>query len=185
MNTTIYFVRHAHSTYTPDELGRPLSEQGLADAHKITACLEYENIDCVIASPYKRAIQTVEGVAFAHQKEIQLVDAFRERLLSSRPLVNFSDAVQKVWRDPSFSWEGGESNDEAQKRAVEQLTKLLHTHEGQTIVIGTHGNIMMLMMNYYDAAYGYECWSQLRMPDLYKLTFSRQNLVTIQRVSTH
>lgn len=26
--TTLYFVRHAHSTYTPDEVERPLSEKG-------------------------------------------------------------------------------------------------------------------------------------------------------------
>jgi len=27
--TTLYFVRHAHSTYTPDEVERPLSEKRL------------------------------------------------------------------------------------------------------------------------------------------------------------
>jgi 2,3-bisphosphoglycerate-dependent phosphoglycerate mutase len=46
--TNLYFVRHAHSTYTPDELKRPLSEKGQADAEKITRILKKENIDYVI-----------------------------------------------------------------------------------------------------------------------------------------
>ena len=62
MQTTIYFVRHAHSTYTPDELGRPLSPKGYMDAERITDSLKHESIHYVLASPYKRAIQTVEGI---------------------------------------------------------------------------------------------------------------------------
>lgn len=35
MKTNLYFTRHAHSNYTPDEYSRPLSEQGIVDADKI------------------------------------------------------------------------------------------------------------------------------------------------------
>ncbi|MCC2441947.1 histidine phosphatase family protein, partial [Bacillus paranthracis] len=35
MLTNLYLVRHAHSTYTPEELKRPLSEKGLKDAYKV------------------------------------------------------------------------------------------------------------------------------------------------------
>ena len=34
--TTIYFVRHAHSTYTKEERERPLSEKGYLDAENVT-----------------------------------------------------------------------------------------------------------------------------------------------------
>ena len=40
MQTNLYFVRHAHSTYSSDELGRPLSERGLVDARKVTEILK-------------------------------------------------------------------------------------------------------------------------------------------------
>ncbi len=63
MITSIYFVRHAHSTYTPDELGRPLSKKGFEDAKRVTESLLSENINVVLSSPYKRAIQTVQGIA--------------------------------------------------------------------------------------------------------------------------
>ena len=82
MLTNLYFVRHAHSTYTPDELGRPLSDKGQVDAEEVTQFLKKENIDIVISSPYKRAIQTVEGIAEFSDKEIIIDHGFRERILS-------------------------------------------------------------------------------------------------------
>ncbi len=65
MLTNLYLVRHAHSIYTPDELERPLSERGFADAQTVTKLLKKENIEFVYSSPYKRAIQTIEGLANA------------------------------------------------------------------------------------------------------------------------
>ena len=51
--TTIYFVRHAHSTYTKEERERPLSEKGQLDAENVTHLLKDRHIDVVISSPYK------------------------------------------------------------------------------------------------------------------------------------
>ena len=74
LQTDLYFVRHAHSTYTPDELGRPLSERGFTDANTVTDLLKRKAIDYVYSSPYKRAIQTVKGIAKYIGKEIELVE---------------------------------------------------------------------------------------------------------------
>jgi 2,3-bisphosphoglycerate-dependent phosphoglycerate mutase len=125
----LYFVRHAHSTYTPDELGRPLSNNGLADAERLTNILENENIDIIISSPYKRAVQTVEGTAKVIGKEVIIEDGFKERNLSVKPVEDFNLAITKVWEEPSFSWEGGESNVIAQKRGIKATLKLLETFE--------------------------------------------------------
>ena len=43
--TTIYFVRHAHSTYTKEERERPLSEKGHLDAENVTRLLKDKHID--------------------------------------------------------------------------------------------------------------------------------------------
>ena len=72
--TNLYFVRHAHSIYTPEELERPLSKKGFEDAQRVTELLKTEKIDVVISSPYKRAIQTVQGIAESRDKNIQIVD---------------------------------------------------------------------------------------------------------------
>ena len=112
--TNLYFVRHAHSAYSTDEIGRPLSEKGISDATKVTDLLKQEGIDIVISSPYKRAIQTVEGTAQCIEKPIEIVEGFKERILTIQPAEDFTQAITKVWEDENFFWEGGESNLTAQ-----------------------------------------------------------------------
>lgn len=103
MITNLYFVRHAHSIYSTDELGRPLSEQGLIDAKEVTDLLIEEDIDIVVSSPYKRAYQTVEGIALHLEQEIEINDDLKERVLSEQPVDNFNEAILQVWSDFDFS----------------------------------------------------------------------------------
>jgi 2,3-bisphosphoglycerate-dependent phosphoglycerate mutase len=178
MRTNLYFVRHAHSVYTPDELGRPLSEKGMRDARAVAELMECESIDLVLSSPYKRAVQTVEGIA----ADIELIDDFRERTLSNSPVPDFAFAIQQVWQDEQFAWEGGESNEAARMRGVETTLALLDKHAGKNIAIGTHGNIMVLIMNYFDPAYDFQFWKELSMPDIYKLSFNGDKLIEAARI---
>ena len=180
--TTIYFVRHAHSTYTKEERERPLSEKGQLDAENVTHLLKDRHIDVVISSPYKRAIQTVQGIANTYDVSIQIEEDLRERLLSSESVTDFNDAVQKVWEDWDFAHEGGESNDVAQRRAVICMQNILKKYEDQNIVIGTHGNIMVLLMNYFDSKYDFRFWKTIRMPDIFKLNFHNEDLVSAERI---
>lgn len=180
--TNLYFVRHAHSTYTPEELKRPLSEQGFKDAQIVTKGLIPEEIDIVVSSPYLRAIQTVEGIAKYINKEIDVIDGFKERKLAESSVKDFSEAITKVWEDENFSWEGGESNIVAQKRGVEATFHVLEKYKGQHIAIGTHGNIMTLIMNYFDKQYDFNFWNNLTMPDIYRLNFEGKELKSVSRL---
>ncbi|WHX24565.1 histidine phosphatase family protein [Virgibacillus halodenitrificans] len=182
MVTNLYFVRHAHSTYTPNELGRPLSNCGRQKAEKVTQLLKDEDINYVISSPYKRAVQTVEGISRLIEKKVMLVDDFKERKLSEEPIRNFNVAIRKVWEEKTFSWQGGESNVIAQKRGVNATLKVLEKYEGENIVVGTHGNIMVLIMNYFDEKYSFNFWEKLDMPDIYKLVFEKKKLREVKRI---
>ncbi|PKJ55949.1 histidine phosphatase family protein [Bacillus sp. SN10] len=182
--TTIYFVRHAHSTYTKEERERPLSEKGHLDAENVTHLLKDKHIDGVISSPYKRAIQTVQGIANTYHVSIEIEEDLRERLLSSEPVADFNDAIENVWEDWSFAYEGGESNDVAQRRAVICMQSILKKYKGKNIVIGTHGNIMVLLMNYFDSKYDFQFWKTIHMPDVYKLTFDNYCFISAERVKS-
>ena len=182
MQTNLYFVRHAHSTYSSDELGRPLSERGLVDARKVTEILKGKNIDYVVSSPYKRAIQTVEGIATYIDKGIEIENDFKERKLAAEPVKDFTRAITKVWENPSFSWDGGESNIVAQKRGIDIFLKILDKYEGKNVVIGTHGNIMVLIMNYFDKKFDFHFWQELDMPDIYRLSFDNNKLIEVNRI---
>ncbi len=182
MITAIYFVRHAHSDYTADEWNRPLSARGWQDAKLITEILSNQSIDLIISSPYKRAIQTIEGLASQLSSGIMINDDFRERLLSDQPVDDFNQAISQVWSDPSFFYEGGESNIVAQQRGVNALNSILTQYNGKNIVISTHGNIMVLIMNYFDSQFDFAFWRKLAMPDIYRMTFTEHLLIKVDHI---
>ncbi|VDH00441.1 bifunctional RNase H/acid phosphatase [Lysinibacillus sphaericus] len=182
MRTTIIFVRHAHSTYTPDELGRPLSSKGFSNAATMYEVLKIESIDTVISSPYKRAVQTVEAIAKFIGQKVIIDNGFMERKLSDQPVEDFDIAIREVWENPTFSWNGGESNEIAQQRGIAATLRVINLYEGNNIAIGTHGNIMVLIMNYFDEQYDFNFWENLEMPDAYKLVFDNKQLLEVKRL---
>lgn len=169
--TCLYFVRHAHSVYSADEYGRPLSERGYQDAQRVTEILKTENINRILSSPYRRAIETVEGISRFLGIEIERKEDFKERVVASHPVEDFALAMAKLWGDEQFAWPGGESNQTARARGVHAVKRVLETYPGENIVIATHGNLMVLTMNQFDSRYDFSFWKQLAMPDVYKLTF--------------
>jgi len=176
---TIYLVRHAESAYNPDEYGRGLTEKGKRDALRMTEALKAYDIDLVVASPYKRAVDTVQGIAVAKKLPILLDKRLRERQLAIGPVADFDEAVKAVWMDPDFSHPGGESNRVAAERGTQAIGDLLHKyHDKSHIVVGTHGNLMTLIMQRFDARYDYHFWkNKLKMPDVYGLKFQDKSFI--------
>ncbi|MFJ5767166.1 histidine phosphatase family protein [Lysinibacillus sp. NPDC093210] len=96
--TIVYFVRHAHSVYTNDEYNRPLSEKGFLDAQKITQQFKQLDVHTIYSSPYKRAIQTIEGIANFKGLPIKIIDALKERTLGITLAYDFLQAMEQVWK---------------------------------------------------------------------------------------
>lgn len=68
--TTIYFIRHAEPNYdNHDDMTRELSEKGLKDRALVTEFLRDKEIDAVLSSPFKRAVDTVGE--FAKQQGVR------------------------------------------------------------------------------------------------------------------
>lgn len=62
--TEVYFVRHAEPNYdNHEDTTRELTEKGLKDRALVTEFLRDKEIDCVLSSPYKRAVDTVGDFA--------------------------------------------------------------------------------------------------------------------------
>lgn len=180
--TKIYLVRHAHSTYTPDEFNRPLSEQGYQDATGLIELMKDIPIDIAISSPYKRAIETIEPVCKSRQLNIIKHNRFRERLLSAEPVIDFQASLYKLWHETAFSYDGGESNQQAQKSAVEAIFELLEAYTNKNIIVGTHGNTMVLIMQYFDKTYDYQFWKSLEMPAVYEMCFETNQYKSIAQI---
>jgi len=179
-------IRHAQSPFVlGEERTRPLSLKGEMDAHKITALMENVKIDAIISSPYKRAIQTIEDIAKHHHLEVQVLEELKERTLKGNYRLSeeeMNQAIESSFEDADFSLQEGESVNDVQNRAIPVIHHLIKKHEGKTKIIGTHGNVMTIILNYYNKKYGYDFWQSTTKPDIYKLIFSSTKLVDVQRL---
>ena len=186
VNTTIYMIRHAKSPFVVgQELTRELSTQGLIDAKKVADIMDNKKIDLIVSSPYTRAIQTIEEIATNKDIEIIVYEELRERQLKGAFKLTEDEIYQAIktsFEDIDFHLTDGESIRDVQNRAIPVIKDLLNNYEGKTIIIGTHGNVMTIIMNYFDKAYGYEFWKNTSKPDIYKLVFSGENLLSVHRL---
>jgi 2,3-bisphosphoglycerate-dependent phosphoglycerate mutase len=186
IKTEVFFVRHAESLFRPgEERSRGLSEKGTMDAVKVSDVLVNEDIDIIISSPYERAILTVKSLAERLKKEIILKEDLRERKLAGDNYEitreKFIETKRMVFDDWEYSLPGGESSKQAQERAINVFLKILDKFKGKNIVVGTHGDIMTLIMNYFNNEYGYEFWQSTTMPDIYELVFMGITLESVRR----
>jgi 2,3-bisphosphoglycerate-dependent phosphoglycerate mutase len=167
--SVFYLIRHAHAKWTPDE-ERPLSAQGMRDAIGVADALRAMSISRIVSSPYRRAVQTVQPLAERLNLAIEIEPDLRERSLGTpEPGTDFVSAVEATWSDPSFAYPGGESNETAQRRAVAVVRRLLRAHAGRHIALSTHGNLLALLVQYFDRRVGFDFWRALSTPDIFAL----------------
>jgi 2,3-bisphosphoglycerate-dependent phosphoglycerate mutase len=174
-DTVVVLVRHAHAQWTPDER-RPLSERGRIDAERLAAGLVHCPVEAVYASSATRAQETVAPIAATLDLPVKVVDDLRERKLSGEPVDDWLAAVRATWDDASFVWPGGESNQAAQCRGVRAVEAIVAAHPGQYVVIGTHGNLLALILQQYDRSIDFAFWRALSMPDAYRLRYGSNGI---------
>jgi 2,3-bisphosphoglycerate-dependent phosphoglycerate mutase len=187
MITTIYMVRHADSPFVfGDERNRGLSDEGVGAARRVADILADVTIDFIASSSYARAIQTVQYLAEAKGLPITEYEELAERAIKGldyeAPWELLEAAIEQSFSDNDYALEGGESTRKVQQRAIPVIEKMLQEYEGKTSVIGTHGNIMTIIMNFYDDRYGYDFWRGTSKPDIYKLTFTANRLEKAERI---
>jgi 2,3-bisphosphoglycerate-dependent phosphoglycerate mutase len=132
--TTIYFIRHAESDYTVrDSRIHPLTEKGLSDRHLVTEYLQDKNINAVLSSPYKRAVDTVSVFANKHDFNIETIEDFRE-LHSNNAAVKEEDfplVMKRLWMDFNVKLSDGECLAEVQERNINALNEVLKKYKNK------------------------------------------------------
>lgn len=179
--TTVYLVRHAHASWTPDD-GRALSSEGLAGAEHVAELLRGRPIVAVYASKARRAIQTVGPLAAALGLTVTSIKDLGERRLSGEPVDDHASAVAWCWAHPDAALPGGESNLAARRRGAAVITTLSERHAGEAIAVGTHGNLLALILQHWERSVDHAFWSQLTMPDIYALTLEDGRRAHVARV---
>lgn len=169
--TTAYLIRHAQSR--PSEHVRysdwPLSELGSQQADGLSDLLLSLGIERLVSSPFTRSLQTVQPFAERAGLQIVVCDDLRERHLGIGPNDDFGAIWRRSWEDLDFALPGCESSRDAQRRFVGAMRRILGEHEGRTIGVCAHGNVIGLFLKHLEGRNGRETAERLTNPDVLRL----------------
>jgi broad specificity phosphatase PhoE len=148
--TTILLARHGETDWNRD--GRfqghadpPLNETGRAQAVELARALANERIAAVYSSPLRRAFETAQVVAAAHGLGPVAVEALREVDVGSWQGLTRAEIEARFpeqyarWLGHEQGWEDGETYEQMGERVVESLLALAAAHDGERILVVTHG----------------------------------------------
>lgn len=177
----IYIIRHCEAEGQPAEAA--LTDKGIKQSIDLAAFFNNIEIDRIISSPYKRAIQSIQPLANQRNVKIELNQQLTERVLSTEPLSDWFEKLRMTFDDFELKFEGGESSQEAANRMIGVVETVLHSNE-ENIIIVTHGNLMSLLLHHFHKEYGFEEWLSLSNPDVYLLKSDKSDdrEVTIERL---
>jgi 2,3-bisphosphoglycerate-dependent phosphoglycerate mutase len=166
---TLYLVRHAQSLPTKSQFFSewPLSPAGVRQAEQLAALLGPLGITRVFSSPFVRSVQTAKSFAERAELQITLVDALRERLITS--MGPPSDEVWcQGWEDFRFCPPGCETSLAAQTRMCRAVHDIARTTEEVTAIF-THGNVIGLFIHSLTSSFGRKQTEALTNPDVLKI----------------
>lgn len=182
--TTVYFVRHAEPNYeNHDDMSRELSYKGLEDRKLVTDFLMNKQIDVVLSSPYKRAVDTVRDFAEIKGIGVSIIEEFKERRVDSGWIEDFNSFCKRQWEEFDYKLSDGECLKEVQDRNIMALNRVLEQYRNKNIVVGSHGTALSTIINYYDKSFGYADFDRIRylMPWIVEFTFEGKKCINIQK----
>jgi len=176
----IYLIRHCKAN--GQESNAQLTCEGLEQAYKLSDFLSTIQIDHIVSSSYERAIATIAPLAERINVKLNTDARLCERILSSEDLDNWEEKLFETFQDNEIRFPGGETSFEAMQRGISVLEELIE-QSANNIAIVTHGNIMCLMLQYYDKKYGFDQWKKLTNPDVFELLIpNKGEAVCIRRI---
>lgn len=181
--TTVYFVRHAQPNFANhDDLTRELTDKGMEDRHLVERLLADVQVDAVLSSPYKRAVDTVQPLADSRSLTVRTVADFRERRVDSCWIEDFDGFCRAQWADFDYKLTDGETLRQVQQRNMAALQAVLQEYAGQTVVIGSHGTALSTIINHYDPSFGYTDFEKIRtlMPWVVRFVFDGSTCAAIR-----
>ncbi|PLS17609.1 histidine phosphatase family protein [Bacillus sp. M6-12] len=174
----IYVIRHCEADGQPPEA--QLTDRGLKQALDLCEFFANISIERIIASPYKRAIESIQPLAKRLNVEVEIESKLTERVLSTKNFSDWSEKLRTTFDDMELKFEGGESSLDAMNRIVEVVENVFNSNNKNTIIV-THGNLMSLLLKHFNQKFGFNDWKNLSNPDVYLLK-NENNKVTSERL---
>lgn len=169
MSQVLYLVRHCQAI--GQQPNAPLTKIGQQQAIALADWLYEAEIELIISSPFVRAYQSILPLSKRLGLTIEVDAGLAERVLSSVPLDNWRELLAQTFIDLDLSFEGGESSRIAMIRGIAVVERVIQQTVKPAVIV-THGNLMTLILKYFDQQIGYIEWENLQNPDIYCLKFS-------------
>lgn len=163
---SLYLVRHCQAVgQAPDA---PLTPEGAAQAVVLADLLAPVGIERIVASPYRRACDSVMPLAARLGLPVEADDRLIERVLSPTPLADWRAHLQTSFDDLDYCLPGGESSRDAATRGLAALHDAQSPPARATVIV-THGNLLALLLRQFDTRVGFAAWVALSNPDVYRV----------------
>lgn len=174
----VVLLRHAEATgQDPDA---SLTAEGCRQAAQLAEVLLPLGIERVVASPYRRAVASLEPFCGRSGLALETDVRLAERVLARGSLPDWRAQLRRTFEEPDYCLEGGESSRTAQARGVAAV--LAAAAAGQRCALVTHGNLLALILQWADPGVGYEHWSRLSNPDAFVLQLSGERAQGYRRL---
>lgn len=173
--TEFYLVKESDSVNNLTELSRSLSLKGRQERKKLNFLKELD-FSKIYSSPAKSCQQTIKPIVKGAKQEVVLVEALRERVLSSAKIEKEVAGRAYLWSFPTKNFPGGESNTAAQQRVIEFLKSVNKEIPQGKVLISTHGDLLSLILNYYNTEIGFSFWRELAQLAVVKLTITKERV---------
>lgn len=162
--TRFIIVRHGYSENNKEKkftghIDVNLDKIGYSQAEDVkNYVLSNYKIDKVYSSDLKRAFETVKPIAEHLNLPLVKMEAFREINVGKWQGMTFEDVAKEypnefgnvANRTDSFRYPGGESIGEMKERFISALDKIAEENENKTVVIGTHGGAVRLLVSHFE-----------------------------------
>ena len=148
METTIILVRHGETVDNARQIMQgqtqgELNDKGRDQARQVAERLACEQLDAVVASDLRRAIQTAEIIAALHGMTVQTTPLLRERDWGGFTGRFIPELKGEVWPEDI------ESEEALLERARQFLIYITATYPGKRVVAVGHGIINKAILAVY------------------------------------
>jgi 2,3-bisphosphoglycerate-dependent phosphoglycerate mutase len=162
----LLLVRHCSALGQEPEA--PLTPAGEEQATVLAHFLADKGVRRILSSPFKRALDSATPLADALGLPIEIDHRLAERKLGHVEDGDWLSALHRSFENPDLCLPTGESSTAAQLRGRSAVDDALAALTVPTAVF-SHGNLISLIANSFDNAFGFEFWASLSNPDVWSL----------------
>ena len=169
----LLLVRHAAAVRPvlggPNEYERPLTPGGREQARALVDVLVGYAPGQVLASPYARAVATVQPTASRLGLPVLLREDLREWQSGLAPTPDWEPHYRRAWRHPDQALPGGESLDALAER-VAAVLRAMAAQGDRYVVLASHGTWITVALRLLGVPVDEELWLRMPSPAVYEVS---------------